>query len=101
MTQFLNYLKDKGPKTGKRVPRRSSTRVCAQNIVLGPTMAEIAGGGVVRSRDVSRGGGCISRRGRGRGQVSRRGLICAPYYKRQNEHDNLMINECTICEQQV
>ena len=78
MTQFLNYLKDMDPETGKRVPRRPSTRVCAQNIVLGPTMAEMAGGGVVRARDVSRGGGRISRRGRGRGQVSRGGLFCAP-----------------------
>ena len=66
------------PETGKRVPRRPSTRVHAQNIVLGPTMAEMAGGGVVRARDVSRGGGRISRRGRGIGQVSWGGLFCAP-----------------------
>ena len=47
VTQFLTYLKDMDPETGKRVPRRSSTRVRAQNIVLGSTMAEMAGGGLV------------------------------------------------------
>jgi len=59
-------------ETGKRAPR--STRGRAQNIVLGPTMA---GGGVVRPRYVRR-GAPISGRGRGRGQVSRGGLICPP-----------------------
>ena len=58
------------PETGKRVSCRASARVCAQNIFLGPTMAEMAGGGVVRARDVSRGGGRIRRHGRGRAQVS-------------------------------
>ena len=78
VTQFLTYLKDMDPETGTRVSRRASARTRAQNIVLGPTMAEMAGGGVVRARDVSRGGARISRRGRGRGQVSRGGLFCAP-----------------------
>ena len=78
VTQFLTYLKDMDPETGTRVSRRATARTQAQNIVLGPTMAEMAGGGVVRARDVSRGGARISCHGRGRGQVSRGGLICPP-----------------------
>ena len=72
VTQFLTFLKAQDRETGKRAPR--STRGRAQNIVLGPTMA---GGGVVRPRYVRR-GAPISGRGRGRGQVSRGGLICPP-----------------------
>ena len=73
VAQFLSYLKAIDPKKRTR-RRRHGTNRTQENIVPGDP---VVGGGVLRGRNVGR-GGRVSRRGRGRGQVFRGGLICAP-----------------------
>ena len=73
VAQFLTYLKAIDPE--KRTRRRThGANRSQENIVPGDP---VVGGGVLRGRNVGR-GGRVSRRGRGRGQVFRGGLICAP-----------------------
>ena len=87
VAQFLSYLKVIDPK--KRTRRRThGANRSQENIVPGDP---VVGGGVLRGRNVGR-GGRVSRRGRGRGQVFRGGLICAP------NSNSVVLGDCTTLQ---